>query len=110
MPKNCTIVNHFGKFQDLILPMGILCSPDIFQENMSTLMQLLEFVRIYIDDLVVIHDTTFENHLHKLEFVLKLISEHDYTYTLKKGPFVLTKSNISDLGLLSLNFNLYQKN
>jgi hypothetical protein len=54
--------------------MGVSCSPDIFQEKMSDLMQHLNFVRTYLDDLIVISCGTFEDHLEKLECVLKKIS------------------------------------
>jgi hypothetical protein len=43
-----------------------LCSPDIFQEKMSTLMQNLEFVKTYVDDLLVISARTFQDHVQKL--------------------------------------------
>jgi hypothetical protein len=57
--KMCTFVTHFGKYQYLRLPMGISYSPYIFQENMSELMQHLNFVRTYLDDLLVISCSTF---------------------------------------------------
>jgi hypothetical protein len=49
-----TIVTPFGRYQYLRLPMGVSCSPDSFQENISDLMQNLNFVRKYLDDLLVI--------------------------------------------------------
>jgi hypothetical protein len=49
--KLCTIDTPFGKYQYLRLPMCVSCSPDLFQEKMSDLMQHLNFVRIYLDDL-----------------------------------------------------------
>jgi hypothetical protein len=61
--KLCTSVTPFGKYQYLRLPMVKSCSPDIFQENMSDLMQHLNFVRTYLDDLLVISCSTFEDHL-----------------------------------------------
>jgi hypothetical protein len=68
--KMCTIVTPFGKYQYLRLTMGISCSPDIFQEKMSDLMQHLNFVRTYLDDLLVISCSTLDDHLEKLECVL----------------------------------------
>ena len=58
----CTIVLPWGKYEYQRLPMGLSNSPDIFQDKMSTLMAGLEFVRTYIDDLLVITKSTFENH------------------------------------------------
>ena len=51
--------------------MGVAGSPDIFQEKMSGLMATLEYVRAYIDDLLIISNDSFEDHLDKLEVVLK---------------------------------------
>ena len=48
----CTIVLPFGKYEYQAIPMGLCNSPDIFQEKMSELMEGLEFVRTYIDDLL----------------------------------------------------------
>ena len=42
----------------------------IFQENMNNLMSDLEFVRGYIDDLLIISKGDFDDHLAKLERVL----------------------------------------
>ena len=53
--KLCTIVLPLGKYEYQRLPMGLCNSPDIFQEKMSLLMQGLEYVRAYIDDLPVYH-------------------------------------------------------
>ncbi len=50
--------------------MGIAGSPDIFQEKMSELMETLEFVRAYLDDLLCISKLSLEDHLDKLEVVL----------------------------------------
>jgi hypothetical protein len=61
--RYCTIVSPFGKYQYLRLPMGISCAPDIFQNKMSNLMQTLECVRTYLDDVFVISTTTFEDHI-----------------------------------------------
>jgi hypothetical protein len=63
--KLCTIVTPFGKYQYLRLPMGISCSPDIFLEKMSDLMHHLDFVRTYLDDLLVISSGTVDDHLEK---------------------------------------------
>ena len=50
----CTIVLPWGKYESQKLPMGLCNSPDIFQERMKSLMQDLEYVRAYIDDLLIL--------------------------------------------------------
>jgi hypothetical protein len=51
--------------------MGIAGSPDIFQENMSELMETLEYVRAYFDDLLCISKLSLEDHQEKLDEVLR---------------------------------------
>ncbi len=50
----CTIIFPWGKYSYLRLPMGIAGSPDIFLAKTSELMVALEFVGMYIDDLLCI--------------------------------------------------------
>src|SRR6056300_232126 len=50
--KICTIIFPWGKYSYMRLPMGMVGSPDIFQERMTSLMEMLEFIKVYIDDLL----------------------------------------------------------
>ena len=52
--KICNIIFPWGKYSYKRLPMGIAGSPDIFQGKMSELMESLEYVRAYFDDLLCI--------------------------------------------------------
>jgi hypothetical protein len=45
--------------------MGLCNSPDIFQECMYELFSDLEYVRAYIDDLLLMSSSTFEEHLER---------------------------------------------
>jgi hypothetical protein len=85
--KICPIVTPFGKYQYLGRPMGISCSPDIFQEKMSDLMQHLDFVRTYLDDLLVISSGTLGDHLEKIEVVFKLLSDKGLRANAGKSTF-----------------------
>ena len=67
--------------------MGISCSPDVFQEKMSDLMQHLNFVRTYFDDLLVISSSTLDDHLQKLECVLKILSDKGLRVNAEKSTF-----------------------
>ena len=83
----CTIVLPFGKYEYQRLPMGLCNSPDIFQEKVSELMDGLEFVRAYIDDILITMSTTFEDHLIKLEQVFKRLKQAGLKVNAKKSFF-----------------------
>ena len=85
--KLCTIVLPWVKYEYNALPMGLCSSCDIFQEKMSDLMKGLEFVRTYIDDLLCITASTFEDHLAKLEKVLERIQQAGIKVNPKKNVF-----------------------
>jgi hypothetical protein len=70
--KICTITFPWGKYSYKRLQMGIAGYPDIFQGKMSEeLMESLEYVRAYLDDLLCISKLSLEDHLEKLEEVLR---------------------------------------
>ncbi len=69
--KICTIIFPWGKYSYKRLPMGIAGSPDIFQGKMSELMESLKFIRAYLDNLLCISKLSLEDHLEKLEEVLR---------------------------------------
>ena len=71
----CTIILPWGKYEYQRLPMELANAPDIFQENMSTHMRDLEYVRAYIDDLLTISKGDWTDHLDKLKEVLKRVQK-----------------------------------
>ena len=71
----CTTALPFGKYEYQRLPMGLCNSPDIFQEKMSELMEGLEYVRAYIDDVLALTTGSWDDHLEKLEEVLKRLAD-----------------------------------
>ncbi len=73
--KICTIIFPWSKYSYKRLPMCIAGSPDIFQGKMSELMESLEFVRAYLDDLLCISKLSLEDHLRKLEEVLRQLCD-----------------------------------
>ena len=66
----CTIIFPWGKYSYQRLPMGFGGSADIFQAQMMDLMASLDYVRAYIDDLLIITRGTLEDHLSKVDTVL----------------------------------------
>ena len=92
----CTIVLPWGKYRYKRLPMGVANSPDIFQEKMSTLMAGLEFVRTYLDDVLVLTTGTWDDHLRKLDVVLHRIAKAGLKVNATKSAF--GKTQIEYLG------------
>ncbi len=68
--KICTVIFPWGKYSYKRLPMGIAGSLYIFQDKILELMDSLEFVRAYLDNLLCISKLSLEDHLGKLEMVL----------------------------------------
>ena len=52
--KLCTIVISWGRHEYQKLAMKLCSSPDMFQEKINELFNGLEYVRTYIDDLLII--------------------------------------------------------
>jgi hypothetical protein len=65
--------------------MGIAGSPDIFQGKMSELMESLEFVRTYLEDLLCISKLSLEDHLEKL--VLRQLCDAGLKFNAAKLTF-----------------------
>ena len=62
----CTIIIPWGKYKYKSLLMGICNSPDIFQEKMNEMFRGLEFIRAYINDLLIITKGDLSDQLNKL--------------------------------------------
>jgi hypothetical protein len=94
--KCCTIITQWGCLSHLRLPMGNSSSADIFQERMTALMRGLEFVRRYIDDLLIVSKNTYFDHLFKLDEVLRRIRQAGVKVNAEKSFFA--KSELECLG------------
>ena len=81
----------FGKYEYQCLPMGLCNSHDIFQERMYEIFSDLEYVRVYIDDLLVTSCLTFEEHLQNLELVFSRLSEAGLKINTNKSHFAVSE-------------------
>ena len=88
----CTIVTEFGKYEYLRIPMGVCNSPGIFQERMSDLMAGLEYVRAYIDDILVTTKEDWDDYLSKLDTVLPKNCEAGLQVNAEKAFFGKTET------------------
>jgi hypothetical protein len=86
-PKICTIIFPWGKYSYTRLSIGIAGSPDSFQRKMLELMESLEFVRAYLDDLLCIFKGSLEDHLEKLEEVLMQLCDAGLKVNAAKPTF-----------------------
>jgi hypothetical protein len=67
--------------------MSIAGSLDIFQGKMSELMESLEYVRAYLDDLLCISKLSLDNHLKNLEEVLRQLWDAGLKANAAKSTF-----------------------
>ena len=65
------IITQFGKYRYKKLPMGLKIAADMFQCKMCKLMEGIEGVLVYIDNLLVITRGTYEEHLEVVQRVLQ---------------------------------------
>jgi hypothetical protein len=61
----CTVIFPWGKYSYKRLQMGIAGSLDIFKSKILELMEDLEYVGDYLDDLLCISRSSLEDHLKK---------------------------------------------
>jgi hypothetical protein len=67
--------------------MGIAGSLDIFQSKMLELMEDLEYVRAFLDDLLCISRSSLEDHLEKLDEVLRHLCDVGLKVNTEKSTF-----------------------
>jgi hypothetical protein len=68
-------------------PIGIKIAPDVFQTVMSKLVQDMEYVKTYLDDLLMQTNSSFKDHLLKQEMVLARLSTAGMRMNISKSKF-----------------------
>ena len=82
-----TINTHKGLFQYNRLPFGVASAPAIFQHHIETLLQGVDGVSVYIDD-ILLAGSTLEEHLRTLEEVLKRVQDAGLRLNMDKCFFL----------------------
>jgi len=67
--------------------MGIKSVPDIFQSKMEDLMMGIEYIRPYLDDLLVLNKGTLDDHLRKLDSVFYRLHSTNLRVHVQKSKF-----------------------
>ena len=80
--------------------MGIASAPDIFHSIMMDLLGDLDYVLVYIDDILSLqrHGETEDDHLKKMKTVLKQLNDIGFWANLQKSFFMQTE--VEYLGFL----------
>jgi hypothetical protein len=86
--KYVTINTHKGLYQYTRLPFGIASAPAVFQRTMDTILQGVEDVACYIDDIIIMGKTLAE-HMERLE-VRSFLGLINYYY----GKFIPNTATI----------------
>ena len=82
------------------LPMGITCAPNIFQSIMMDLLGDLDFVLVYIDDILIVQKVgeSEADHMKKIEQVLERLEAKGFWANLRKSFFM--QKEVEYLGYL----------
>ena len=98
--KLCTTVLPWGKYSYERLPMGIATSPDIFQKAMNDIFGDLDYVLVYLDDILILSNDkdTFDDHLNKVKTVFARLYKTGMKVNLTKTEFF--KQELEYLGYL----------
>ena len=74
--------------------MGVAKSPDIFQQKMNDLFHGFEFIRAYINELLIITKEDWTDHVYMLELMLKRLKGKGLKFNIEKSFFRKMKWNI----------------
>ena len=87
----CGTVLPWGIYTYKKLPMGIASAPDIFQGIMSKLLGDLEYVQVYIDDILITSNGSFDDHMEKLDEVLRRLANAGFRLNVRKSFFAINE-------------------
>jgi hypothetical protein len=89
------IILPFGLYEYVRMPFGLAYAPMTFQAAMQRLFMHLDFVRVYLDD-ILIASRTWQEHVQHVAQVLAILKENGLTLNLKKCLFA--KTSVEYLG------------
>ena len=83
----CTIILLWGKYRYKRLPMGVSNSSYILQGEMNKIFCGFEFIRAYIDCLLIITKGDFSDHLEKMELTFQKLQDSELKWNIEKSSF-----------------------
>ena len=74
IPKTA-VITLFGLFEFLFMPFGLKPAPQTFQQYMDCVIRGLDFVFVYMDDLLIA-SSSLDKHARYIQLVFELIASH----------------------------------
>jgi hypothetical protein len=87
--KLCSFVMPWGKYRYKGLSMGIKVAVDVFQEVMTELFSDLDYVRVYLDDILIVDNGYLEDHMHKVSICLARLEKAGFKANVRKSLFAV---------------------
>jgi hypothetical protein len=85
---NCILMEYRKiKIQTLTYAYQDCLVPDVFQNVMSKIVQDMEYVKTYLDDLLILTNSSFKDHLLKLEMILARLLMAGMRMDISKSKF-----------------------
>jgi hypothetical protein len=81
--KVCTTLLHWCKYQYKRFPMGVKTSPDIFQRIMYEVLGDIPNIQVYLNDILITSNGTFEEHAAIMEQVLERLQKANFRANLR---------------------------
>ncbi len=100
IPKTA-IITPFGLFEFLRMPFGLKNAAQAFQRLMDTVCQGLDFVFVYLDDILIFSRSEAEHKIH-LRQLFERLQEHGLVISLAKCKF-----GVSEIDFLGHRVNQY---
>lgn len=86
------ITTPFGLYEYVKMPFGLRNSGNTFQRCMNSLLSHLDFVFVYLDD-ILIASTSLDEHKKHLAEVLKILTSHSVQISFEKCLFAVESLN-----------------
>jgi hypothetical protein len=83
----CTTISPWGKYQKIRLPMDVKTSRKIFQRIMYELLGDITNIEVYLDDILITSNGTFEEHAAIMEQVLERLQKANFRANLRQCYF-----------------------
>ncbi|ORD97962.1 YG31B [Hepatospora eriocheir] len=69
------------------IPFGLKNAPRVFQRVMQQILNVLDFVKVYLDD-ILIHSENIHDHIQHCKIILELLKNHNVKINFDKSKFI----------------------